>query len=844
PYMVLEYLEGKTLSQVVEGKPSLHQFTEIMVSVVRALERAHEYGIVHRDLKPSNIFVTDRGQVKVLDFGVARLIDRTTAATELAATRPSNAPRTEGDPRTAEATFTSNSLVGTLPYMSPEQWGIDTVDHLSDLWAVGIMFWRTFTDVHPAGSHAPDKLRAVLTDLKTPLPSLGKQDPKLPAELVAIVDKCLQKQKANRYQSATELLAAMQAFLAPKQARLEADACPYRGLAAFGEDDAKYFFGRSNEIRTALGQLESWPLLAVIGPSGVGKSSFVHAGLIPAMRATGTWQVCMLRPGRAPLHRLANVLDEMRATGDHLTDVLDQLTDSPGVFGKLLRTSALHRSHRILVVVDQLEELFTLCDSDDARRTFLAALLAAADDPSSPVRVVLSMRADFLDRLANHKQFLSELSRGLFFLTAPDADNLRETIVRPAELAGVAFESASIVEDMMLAATSRGALPLVSFAATRLWDARDRERKLLTSSAYQHMGGVGGAFARHADQIAAAVPPKSQPLLRAIMLRLVTPEGTRAVVDRGELVSLGDPHEVEQVLDQLVRARLIQVHVDSDQAATVEIVHEMLITEWPTLARWLTEGQALRGFMHELRQAARQWDSHGRSGDLVWRGATAQDALANAQRHVLDLSAVESAFLAAVRALAVRTRRRKVAAISTIIVMLCAVIAGGAIFTLKLARANAVAQDREAAANRAAQEAQTARAALQQKLDVIEEKEQARRKAEAEAKAAQEKAVKADETVKLSQEELEKANVELRRALADAESEKQRAQTEKHNAEAAAEVARKASAEARAAKATAEAAAVREKARADKLEQEAKSIYNKDLRARPAAGSNQPGELK
>ena len=280
----------------------------------------------------------------------------------------------------------------------------------------------------------------------------------------------------------------------------------------------------------------------MIGPSGVGKSSFVHAGLVPAVRATGgDWQVRVAAPGPRPAappreHRSTTTLE----TGDgSARSRRRSCATSPGLFGELLRTAARASSNeRILVVVDQLEELFTLCDDDDVRKLFLAALLAAADDPTSPVRVVLSMRADFLDRLAGHKQFLAELSRGLFFLTAPDHDNLRETLVRPAELAGYAFEDPWIVEDMMQAATSRGALPLLSFAATRLWDARDRTQQAADASRRTtQMGGVGGAFARHADQVAAAVPPQSQILLRAIMTRLVTPEGTRAVVDHDELLS-------------------------------------------------------------------------------------------------------------------------------------------------------------------------------------------------------------------------------------------------------------------------------------------------------------------
>ncbi|HEY1555478.1 MAG TPA: serine/threonine-protein kinase, partial [Kofleriaceae bacterium] len=580
PYMVLEYLEGKTLSDVLEGQPSAKQFTELMIHVVRALERAHEHGIVHRDLKPSNIFVTDRGQVKVLDFGVARVIDRAGVLTETIAARAETQELRLSETG-SNVTFTGSgdSLVGTMPYMSPEQWGADVVDSQSDLWAVGIMFWRALTNVHPAATMAPDRLRARLLDLAIPLRSIGDVDATIAPELVAIVDKCTKKKKADRYANATELLADLQGFVSPS-ARGE-DTCPYRGLAAFGEADAKYFFGRSNEIRTALSQLETWPLLAVIGPSGVGKSSFVHAGLVPAMRATGNLRVHVLRPGRTPLHRLAGILEDSLGTGQQSSgDLIAQLREAPGLFGDMLRKLAARHSQRVLVVVDQLEELFTLCDSDEIRRQFLSAILAAADDPTSPVRVVLSMRADFLDRLAGHKQFLAELSRGIFFLTAPDEENLRETIVRPAELAGYAFEDASIVDDMLQVATSRGALPLLSFAASRLWDARDRGKKQLTTAAYKHMGGVGGAFARHADQVAAAVPSQSQALLRAIMNRLVTPEGTRAVVDHSELLTLAAREEVERVLDQLVRARLVNLN-EGDQGATVEIVHEMLISEWP-----------------------------------------------------------------------------------------------------------------------------------------------------------------------------------------------------------------------------------------------------------------------
>ncbi len=842
PYMVLEYLEGKTLSQVLESKPGPRQFAELMLSVFRALERAHEHGIVHRDLKPSNIFVTDRGQVKVLDFGVARIFDPAGDAAEKAAANANDkrwdAATPEGERNTYVTFSGGGTMVGTLPYMSPEQWGADLVDHQSDLWACGIMFWRALTGVHPAGTMNADKLRVRLTDLDTPLPSLGARDPSMPEELVAVVDKLLQKHKSERYQNATEVIADMQAFLAPKHERTSADASPYRGLASFGEADAKFFFGRDSEIRSAVAQLDVWPLLAVIGPSGVGKSSFVHAGLVPAMRRQvaqhpgGTWDVRIVRPGRQPLQSLATTLDETIETGLVPNDLLDQLSDAPGLYGEHLRKAAARKRHKVLIIVDQLEELFTLSDNDDARRTFLASLLAAADDAASPVRVVLSMRADFLDRLAGHKHFLSELSRGLFFLSPPDLDNLRETLVRPAELAGYTFEDTWIVEDMMQAATSKGALPLLQFAATRLWDARDRTKRKLTIAAYNQMGGVGGAFARHADEVAAAVPPQSQKLLRAIMTRLVTAEGTRAVVDHDELLQLSpDRNEVERILDQLVRARLILIHTETSEGPTVEIVHEVLISEWPTLARWLEDSQAMRGFMQELRQATKQWQARGKRSDLVWRGAMAQDALASAKRHVLDLSAAEKEFLEAARKQIASSRRKRVLGVTFAFLVLGLVIAGGAFFTWQLTQANAEAQE-------ALAEAKSAKAQVQAQLDAVKAAQERKEKAEAEAKQAAEEAkqkaeeaLKANAAVAQSQEDLAAANLALQRKVEEAEKANATAQelarVAQENAKKfalAKEAAEKATADAKAAQARTQQLLAAEKERVKQLEAEKAKI--------------------
>ena len=803
PFMVLEYLEGKALGQLLAKKLPVRPFTEIIVAVVRALDKAHEHGIVHRDLKPSNIFVTDQGKVKVLDFGLARVTSGNESSQVAPLPVPSG-PQLDQDHLTHHGT-----LVGTFPYMSPEQWLNIGVDPRTDLWAVGIMFWRAFATMHPAGSTEPNDLRARLTDLANPLPSLGEHAPAVPAALVAIVDRCLALAKEQRYQSASELLDDLQRFLAPRARG--ANQPPYRGLAAYGADDADYFFGRSNEIRMAVTQLDSWPVLAVVGPSGVGKSSFVHAGVIPALREAAEIKVLTIRPGREPLHRLAALVGIgprlITDVGQIDSSLADRLRDEPGVFGELLRRDAVRTKQNVVVVVDQLEELFTHSRDPAIHGAFLAALFAAADDPMSPIRVVMAMRADFLDRLGSFKAFLDEVARGLFFLAAPTRENLRETLERPAELAGYAFESAEIVEDMLQAGTSQSALALVSFAALELWDARDVRQRLLTLDAYRAMGGVGGAFARHADRVLASIPAESRSLFHAIMSRLVTTEGTRAIVDHRELLSLA-PDGVERIVDQLVRARLVQLNRDEDEV-TVELVHEMLITEWPALQAILEAGHGMRGFVEELRLAARQWIARGRPADLVWRGKVADEALLLAHRNALDLAAGEREYLEAMTAERARTRRFKRTARIAGATIAIVVLALGAAAVVRITAAEHAAQNQAAAAKAEALDAETARRQVARELEVLKTEQAAREQAETEQRRSEEKLLDANAEIEASRQQLEDANAQLKRALIKA---------------------RIANASARAANQKLETALAKERERIEELERDQAKIYAKELK--------------
>jgi hypothetical protein len=314
------------------------------------------------------------------------------------------------------------------------------------------------------------------------------------------------------------------------------------------------------------------------------------------------------------------------------------------------------------------------------------------------------------------------------------------------------------------------------------------------------------------------------------MTRLVTPEGTRAVVDHNELLSLApDQSDVARILDQLVRARLIHLHSDPTQGSTVEIVHEMLITEWPTLQRWLEDSQAMRGFMAELRVAARQWASRGKPNDLVWRGVTAQEALGHVRRQLLDLSAIETDFIESVRKLAARTRRRKVLVFTSIFTALGLVLAGGSFALIKIKLAESEAKDRAADAVNALDDAQNARkqaeqdrasavaakGEIQSKLDIIAEKE--RERAEAEKQLT-----KAKQGEEMSKEQLAEAYKALERKAAENQVAKEKAQANEA-------LAKKATEEAKAAKSNIQRLLDQQKAENEKLKREKSKIIDAPL---------------
>ncbi|HPH64163.1 MAG TPA: serine/threonine-protein kinase, partial [Kofleriaceae bacterium] len=659
PYMALEYLEGTTLEEtLLRQRPSVPRVVEIATAVTRALARAHGLGFVHCDLKPANILLTRDGNIKVLDFGIARIMKGASADQRLAEMHRELS-------RGLNLSVEDTGVSGTLPYMSFEQWGLGEIDHRTDIWAMGIILWEALTGLHPLGAVSMETIMEAIANIDAPLPSLASVAPHLPEALVAIVDRCLAKEKNGRFANTSELLAALEQlnFLRREHHHAE-ELSPFLGMAAFQEANAEMFFGREREVAEAVARLTDKPLLVLAGPSGIGKSSFVRAGLVPALKQAGAWHIGIARPGRRPLEELVNTVLHVlrgdtrnRMAAGTIDELYSQARNEPGALGALLRTHARTTSRRVLIFIDQFEETFTLSDPEE-RDVYLACLLGLADDASSPLRLTVSIRSDFLDRMGENPVLRDRMAEGLMFMQPLGAVGLKDALQRPVALLGYAFE-APIVEQMVASLNkAAGALPLLQFCAEQLWLRRDQRRQLLTQQSYLEIGGIEGALAQHAEGLVREFPAASQRLLRAVLARLVTAEGTRAVVERAELEQLGPPEQVRPLLDRLVNARLLSADVE-DANTRVELIHESLITHWPSLKRWRDESGEDAAFLHELRPMAKQWDTKGRPAGMLWTGDALLEARAFLRRYEGALAARESGFLDASIAADNRAKARK-----------------------------------------------------------------------------------------------------------------------------------------------------------------------------------------
>ncbi len=274
-----------------------------------------------------------------------------------------------------------------------------------------------------------------------------------------------------------------------------AEKSPYLGLTTFSPTDSSLFFGREKETESFLNRLRIQPLLAVVGPSGAGKSSFVQADVVVGLGEN--WQVVTVRPGLSPLATLASKLSKL---GVELSDLKSELQKDSEFLANTLRQFTSKQNNQILLVVDQFEEIITLCLDKQEQSLYVEALVSAARSEKDPVRVVLTMRDDFLVRAKELKSLKDRLTQGLEILTTPDSTQLLRILTEPVRRAGYEFEDRELpVEIVDAVAGQTSALPLIAFTAVKLWEQRDKEFKQLRRRSYELMGGVGGALAKPAE---------------------------------------------------------------------------------------------------------------------------------------------------------------------------------------------------------------------------------------------------------------------------------------------------------------------------------------------------------
>ncbi len=670
-YLVMEYVTGSSLKDWLpkEGQLPFDRALPILTQVSQALDYAHDQGIVHLDVKPANILLTPDGKALLADFGIAKLLGPSGQATQ------------------------TESSIGTPAYIAPEQ-----IDHTigplgprCDVYSLGVVVYEMLTGQPPfSGDTSISQMIKRLQGASVPPRTYN---PGLPQAAERVLLKALAMDPADRYASAgafiDDLVRAIPG-LAPDAAldlvppwwpQVVEDEIPpdpgeppFKGLQSFDVHDAGLFFGREALAARLVERLHDERFLAVVGASGSGKSSLVRAGVIPALRQrepladdiepperSERWPVHVLTPTAHPLEALALSLtrDVESVQAAVLMDDLRSDHRSLHLFAQryLIASNKKEQRDRVLLVIDQFEELFTECRDPGERRAFIGNLLTAAAHPVGVVAVLITLRADFYHLCAQFDALREALEQHQAYIGPMTEMELRRAIELPAQENGWAFEPALV--DLLLrdVGDEPGALPLLSHALLETWSRR--RGRVLTLSGYAEAGTIHGAIAKSAEAVYGGLDEDQRSIARAILLRLTElGDGTQDTRRRALLVELAprpeDEEAVKAVLHTLVEARLVTA-----ERETVQVAHEALIREWPTLRGWLeTDREGLRVHRH-LTEAAREWERLKRDPGELYRGARLAQASEWAEGHDDALNPLERAFLAASEELARRVEAER-----------------------------------------------------------------------------------------------------------------------------------------------------------------------------------------
>jgi DNA-binding SARP family transcriptional activator/WD40 repeat protein/type II secretory pathway predicted ATPase ExeA len=665
-YLVMRYLSGGTLADAIpRAGVDLTLAATVARHVGEALETAHGRGVVHRDVRPANIFFDATRNAYLGDFGIA----------------------IEGPGGEVDGEMVS---YGTSGYSPPEQVRHERSTSASDQFCFAVSLYEALS-----GELAVDGDGVALA----PLPAVTAIRSDLPPALDDVLSRATSPEPVDRFGSIREFVEAFVGVIDDRPnlegatgATVLASSVgenPYRGLAAFGQADAAVFFGRRRLVEELVQRLDgadSGRLLAVVGPSGSGKSSVVRAGLLPALgqgavSRSDRWFVATMVPGVSPFEELEVALSHLETeTHAGLAEVLRG--DERGV-ARAVKLTLPDDESELLLVVDQFEELYTL-SLEDERRLFAAALAAAVSDPHSRLRVVLTIRADFWDRPLRDPELAMLIQAGAVHVVPMAPDELEAAMVEPARRAGCDFETGLLARIGADVTGQPGALPLLQYALTELFGRRDGNR--LTVSAYREMGGVSGAIAQRAEMEYARLPEDARIACRRLMGALVAlGEGTEDTRRRILRRDLGVDPATAAVLEAFGSARLLTFdRDDSTREPTVEIAHEALLREWPRLGTWLDDDRADLTIERHLARASQEWVDAGRSDGELYRGGRLESAIEWAAANPQMPSSIEAEFLAASEKRAAaegerernRVRRLRALLVSVAVLLVIALVAG------------------------------------------------------------------------------------------------------------------------------------------------------------------------
>jgi serine/threonine protein kinase/formylglycine-generating enzyme required for sulfatase activity len=737
-FIVTELVGGKGLDRVAKPMP-WQRVRKIAFGITRGLAAAHRQGVLHRDIKPSNVILVSDDEVKLLDFGLAKIEeaaalgraaedapgahDASTAAPSLEPTipvLPAQPPEPAGAhdagngagsgagngngggnggghgpawvpsfellgqesddvhrpsdsldllaQHTAHADERLDGTVwGTPRYMAPELWRGEPATRRTDIYSLGVLLYELCTGAPPHAEADVAVLPVIASE--TPAPRLTRLVSDIDPRFAALVARCLAIDPAARFESADALYEELERLTRPGTETGIPEGNPYRGLLTFEAEHRALFFGRRSEIGVLVERLRTEPFVVITGDSGVGKSSLCRAGLLPLADDGGlggpsrAWDVVQVMPGPRPLTAIAEALAPVLA--GNAAAIADAMRAEPLVFDHFVRRH-LGPRRGLLLFVDQLEELVTMAPPAEA--ALVGKALGSLAARSADLRLLATARSDFLPRLVG---LMDEIARALYFLQPLSPAHIREAIVGPARVKGVAFESDALVGDLVAStARAEGGLPLLQFTLAELWDARPVDGDVLTAAALADIGGVGGSLSRHADRVMLGLTAAQRDAARRLLTALVTAEGTRARRHESEL-GVEEP-DARAALDALIRGRLVVAHA-GEQDAVYELAHDTLVVGWSTLRGWIDEEVEDREIKQRLAASAAEWERLGRTREALW-GAR---QLGEAQRiRVETIAGRDRAFLAASWRALTHARRLRQAALIAMLVGLAGVYGG------------------------------------------------------------------------------------------------------------------------------------------------------------------------